>query len=218
MAAQIVTVEPSLASGASGATARSHTRRGADLVERLNALEHEKRSRRHSHAGQLVLAPRPGVAAADRSVRDINDEIRALEAEKQAYRYETRAAAERDMAHRFRSRASSEAPAPRSRFLSEREILLQEGDVRRSRSRYAGSERGLVLHKEEFGRGPGRDFVYEEWERRHRSQPPAELVLYDPERYGPREVVYERAPSPIRKVVRVRKDRKGRMSLVRSAH
>ncbi|KAM3420853.1 hypothetical protein BST61_g4092 [Cercospora zeina] len=189
MAARIMTVEPSLESGY---TSRSHSRpsrRGADLIDRLNHLEHEKRSRRHSHAGSLVLA-RP---EADRSVHDINAEIRALEAEKQAYRYESRASEERDLAYLYRERASSESP----------------------RSRY-GSERDLLIEEEDFRRLPERDSMYEE-SRRARSRPPSELVLYDREKYGPREVVYERAKSPQRNVVRVQKDRKGRLSLVRSA-
>ena len=206
MSARIITVEPSLASRASSRSYSRPARRGADLVDRLNDLEYEKRSRRHSHAGSLVLA-RPG---ADRSVQDINDEIRALEAEKQAYRYENRAAEERDIAYRYRERALSEAP--RSRYGSEREVIVED-DSRRSRSRY-GSERGLIV-EEEFRRGPERDYMYEE---RRRSKPPAELVVYDEERYGPREVVYERARSPPRNVVRVQKDRKGRLSLVRSTH
>jgi hypothetical protein len=46
--------------------------------------------------------------------------------------------------------------------------------------------------------------------------PPQDLILYDPEKYGPREVVYRRAPTPPRNVVRVQKDRKGRLALVRS--
>lgn len=188
MAAKIMTVEPSLASSYSSRSHSRPSRRAADLIERLNDLEHEKRSRRHSHAGSLVLA-RPG---ADRSVDDINNEIRALEAEKQAYRYESRASEERDLAYKFRERASSEAP----------------------RSRY-GSERDLII-EEDFRRLPAKEYVHEEY-RRERSRPPEELVLYDRERYGPREVVYERARSPQRNVVRVQKDRKGRLSLVRSS-
>ncbi|KAI5360218.1 hypothetical protein Slin15195_G120810 [Septoria linicola] len=190
MAARIVTVEPTIVSRATSRSSSRPSRRGADLIDRLNALENEKRSRRHSHAGSLVLA-RPG---ADRSVQDINDEIRALEAEKQAYRYENRASEERDLAYRYRERASSEAP----------------------RSRY-GSERDLIIEEEYRRHRPEQDYIYEE-SRRTRSRPPAELVLYDREKYGPREVVYERAKSPPRNVVRVQKDRKGRMTLVRSTH
>jgi hypothetical protein len=189
MAARIITVEPTLVSSAASRSSSRPSRRGADLIERLNALENEKRSRRLSHAGSLVLA-RPGV---DRAMQDINNEIRALEAEKQAYRYEDRASEERDLAHRFRDRASSEAP--RSRYGSERDFFVEEDYRRRPESEY-----------------------YSEEARRTRSRPPAELVLYDRERYGPREVIYERAKSPPRNIIRVQKDRKGRLSLVRSAH
>ncbi|KAF2208997.1 hypothetical protein CERZMDRAFT_100752 [Cercospora zeae-maydis SCOH1-5] len=189
MATRIMTVEPSLASGFSAPSHSSRpSRRGADLIDRLNHLEHEERSRRHSHAGSLFLA-RP---EADRSVHDINAEIRALEAEKQAYKYESRASEERDLAYRYRERAVSESP--RSRYVSERDILTEE----------------------DFRRMPERDYMYEE-SRRARSIPPAELVLYDREKYGPREVVYERAKSPQRNIVRVQRDRKGRLSLVRSS-
>lgn len=132
-------------------------------------------------------------------MHEINDEIRALEAERQAQKYERRAEDERDLAYRFRERAAS------------------ENRSRRSGSRY-GSEREYVVEKDvEYYREPSRDYAYEEY-RRERSRAPDELVLRDRERYGPREIVYERAPSPPRNVVRVQKDRRGRMSLVRSAH
>ncbi|CAK1363690.1 unnamed protein product [Cercospora beticola] len=111
----------------------------------------EERAPAHSHhAGSLVLADRP-----HQSDRDINAEIRALEAERRALRLERDAEQKRDLAMRLRD--------------------------------------------------PTRD-EYSLVEYRDRSRSRGDLV------------VYEREKSPQRNVIRVEKDRKGRMALVRSSH
>lgn len=91
-----------------------------------------------------------------RSDRDINAEIRALETERRALRFEREAEQKRDMAIRLRERRSADD--------------LQLVEYRR----------------------PARE----------------ELIFYE----------REREKSPPRNVIRVEKDRKGRMALVRSAH
>ncbi|KAK4499398.1 hypothetical protein PRZ48_009912 [Zasmidium cellare] len=102
------------------------------------------------HPGTVVLAERE-----HRSDRDINHEIRALEAERRALRLEREAEERRDMALRLRER-------------------------------------------------PDEEFQLVEY----RDRPRDELVIYE----------RERERSPPRNVIRVEKDRKGRMALVRSAH
>ncbi|KAK4628773.1 hypothetical protein CLAFUW4_08061 [Fulvia fulva] len=109
----------------------------------------EERAPSHNH-GTLVLSEH-----SHRSDRDINGEIRALEAERRALRLEREAEERRDMALRLRA------------------------------------------HPEE---------EYQLVEYRDRSRPREEMV------------VYERERSPPRNVIRVEKDRKGRMALVRSTH
>lgn len=105
---------------------------------------------RAPNPGTVVLAERD-----HRSDRDINAEIRALEAERRALRLEREAEERRDMALRLRERP-------------EEEFQLVE----------------------------------------YRDRPRDELVVYE----------RERERSPPRNVVRVEKDRKGRMALVRSTH
>lgn len=109
----------------------------------------ERTPSHHHHGSALVVQEREY-----RSDRDINAEIRALETERRALRFEREAEQKRDMAMRLRQRRSADD--------------LQLVEYRR----------------------PARE----------------ELV------------VYEREKSPPRNVIRVEKDRKGRMALVRSAH
>ena len=104
------------------------------------------------HGGELVIQERTEY----RSDRDINSEIRSLEAERRALKLEREAEEKRDMALRLRERP---------------------------------------IHEEE-------DY---------------QMVEYRERRPG-RERAPEREKSPARDVVRVEKDRKGRLALVRSAH
>jgi hypothetical protein len=109
----------------------------------------ERAPSHHHHAGTLILA--------DRSDRDINAEIRALEAERRALRLERDAEQKRELALRLRE-------------------------------------------------NPDEEFSLVEY--RSRSRPRNELVVYE----------REREKSPARNVIRVEKDRKGRLALVRSTH
>lgn len=121
-----------------------------EFYEEHKTIIEERAPSHHHHAGTVILAERE-----HRSDRDINAEIRALESERRALRYEREADEKRDLAHRLRER-------------TEEEYQMVEY---RSPSR----------HREEL-------------------------------------VVYEREKSPVRNVIRVEKDKKGRMALVRSAH
>lgn len=119
---------------------------GPEFYEERKTIVEERAPSRHS--GAVILAERD-----HRSDRDINAEIRALEAERRALRYEREAEEKRELALRVRERP-----------------------------------------EEEY-----------------------QLVEYR-DRYPREEIVYERERSPPRNVVRVEKDRKGRMALVRSTH
>lgn len=116
------------------------------VEERTPASHHHHHDH---HGGALIVQERDY-----RSDRDINAEIRALETERRALRFEREAEQKRDMAVRLRERRSADD--------------LQLVEYRR----------------------PAREEM----------------------------VVYEREKSPPRNVIRVEKDRKGRMALVRSAH
>lgn len=121
-----------------------------EYYEERKTIIEERAPSHHHHAGSLVLSERH-----HQSDRDINQEIRALEAERRALRLERDAEQKRDLAMRIRDPSSEE---------------------------------------------------FQMVEYRNRSRPRGDLV------------VYEREKSPPRNVIRVEKDRKGRMALVRSSH
>ncbi|KAF7186759.1 hypothetical protein HII31_11991, partial [Pseudocercospora fuligena] len=99
------------------------------------------------------------------------------------------------------------------------EIAALEAEARaRNYERKAHEERDLALSIHERSRSVGYDEIIEE--RRVYRRPRDEVVLFERNRsLPPRDdyVVYERRRSPPRNVVRVEKDRKGRMALVRSS-
>ncbi|KAK4610589.1 hypothetical protein CLAFUW4_13600 [Fulvia fulva] len=174
-------VEPSLV------RARSVASRGRPAF--LDRIEDDRFSRVRSHSQSLVHVDHKG-----RTLRDIDEEIRALEAqrerereaeiyERKAFRDEQRAAEEYRLASRLR-----EPPLHDAYELRER-----------SRSRFRAND--VDVYDNSLTRRSGSC---------HRD----ELVVYD--RYG-HPTYYKKEKSPPRNVVRVEKDRKGRMSLVRSA-
>jgi hypothetical protein len=125
------------------------------IVEERAPSRPRPRSSSH-HGGALVVQERTDY----RSDRDINAEIRALEAERKALRLEREAEEKREMALRLRERPGTM------------------------------EEYQMVEYREPRG---------------------GELVMFEREER-------ERERSPPRNVIRVEKDRKGRMALVRSAH
>ncbi|EME44428.1 hypothetical protein DOTSEDRAFT_24470 [Dothistroma septosporum NZE10] len=154
----------------------------------LDRIEDDRSSRVRSHSQSLVL-----VDQNRRSLRDLDDEIRALEAqrerEREAGRYERKALRdEQRAAEEYRLASRLREPPPRDAY------EFRE----RSTSRFRANEV---------------DLIDDSLTRRSESRRRDELVVYD--RYG-QPTYYRREKSPPRNVVRVEKDRKGRMSLVRS--
>lgn len=124
-----------------------------------------------------------------RSIEDINAEIAALELEARAKKWEHKAEIERDRAHDIRERP-----------VNDYELVEERRSYRRSID-------------DDYYRRSIDEYDY----RRPRTN--RELVLFDRSRSLPRGeyVVYERPKSPPRNIIRVEKDRRGRMALVRSA-
>lgn len=99
---------------------------------------------------------------------------------------------------------------PRSVADINAEIAALEAESRaRNLERKADAERDLAMSIREAPMPPAYDVVEER--RIVRRAPQDEIVLFGKDRY-------ERPKSPPRNVVRVEKDRKGRMSLVKSSH
>lgn len=170
---------------------RSASLASKDRLSFLDRLPSESGRRARSHSQSLVPAPPAGDR---RSISDINDEIRSLEAERRhrarehelrGFRDELKAEEEFALADKYR----------RHPHIGREELVVYDRSRSRSRPQYTDEE--VVL----FDR---------ERERRR-----DELVVYD--EYG-RPTYYKKERSPPRNVVRVEKDRKGRMSLVRSTH
>ncbi|KXS99838.1 hypothetical protein AC578_8899 [Pseudocercospora eumusae] len=123
---------------------------------------------------------------------------------------------------RPRSHAGSLVPAqkdPRTIEDINAEIAALEAEARaRNYERKAHEERDMALSIHERSRSVGYEEIIEE--KRVYRRPREEIVLFERNRsLPPRDeyVVYERRKPPPRNVVRVEKDRKGRMALVRSS-
>ena len=176
---------------------RSASLASKDRLSFLDRLPSESGRRARSHSQSLVHAP----AGDRRSISDINDEIRSLEAERRhrarehelrGFRDELKAEEEFALADKYRDHRHHHHRHP---HVGRDELVVYDRSRSRSRPQYTDEE--VVL----FDR---------ERERRR-----DELVVYD--EYG-RPTYYKKERSPPRNVVRVEKDRKGRMSLVRSTH
>jgi len=171
------------------------------LLERINAAE-VRSTRPRSHSRSLVLRePHHHHHHHHRSVEDIEAEIRALEAESRANHLERKAELERELAEDIRDYS----PPPDR-------VVVEE---RRPHHHHHRQPRDEVVLLDRSRSRPREEVFYE---RRRRSND--ELVVYERSRSRLRDeyVVYKRETSPPRNIVRVEKDRKGRLALVRSAH